>query len=107
MRVVEYPVEVGRIVRSTAGRDKGRYFVIMDIIDEQYVHIADGDLRSKDRPKKKKLRHVKLCPEVLQSIAGKLKEGSRVFDAEIRSAIRAYASESDAQKGEATCQKVT
>jgi ribosomal protein L14E/L6E/L27E len=105
MRVVEYPVEVGRLVKSTAGRDKGRYFVIMDIIDDSYVHIVDGDLRSKDRPKRKKLRHVKLCPEVLNGIAGKLKEGARVFDAEIRSAIRACTSE--AQKGEATCQKPT
>ena len=105
--MVEYPVEIGRLVRSTAGRDKGRVFVILDIIDENYVHIVDGDLRSKDRPKKKKLKHVKLCPEVLNGIAGKLKEGSRVFDAEIRSAIRASISESDAQKGEATCQKAT
>jgi len=107
MRVVEYPVEIGRLVKSTAGRDKGRYFVILDIIDENYVHIVDGDLRSKDRPKKKKLKHVKLCPEVLSSIAGKLKEGARVFDAEIRSAIRTSTGESDAQKGEATCQKAT
>ena len=107
MRMVEYPVEVGRLVKSTAGRDKGRHFVIMAIIDEQYVHIVDGDLRSKERPKKKKLRHLKLCPEVLCGIAGKLKEGARVFDAEIRSAIRAAVGESEAQKGEAACQKAT
>lgn len=105
MRVVEYPVEIGRLVKSTAGRDKGRYFVITDIIDESYVHIVDGDLRSKDRPKKKKLRHVKLCSEVLTGIAGKLKGGARVFDAEIRSAIRASIGDSETQKGEATCQK--
>lgn len=105
--MVEYPVEIGRLVKSAAGRDKGRYFVIIDIIDGQYVHIVDGDLRSKDRPKKKKLKHLKLCPEVLYGIAGKLKEGARVFDAEIRSAIRTSISESDAQKGEATCQKAT
>lgn len=105
--MVEYTVEVGRLVKSTAGRDKGRYFVIMDIIDGQYVHIVDGDLRSKDRPKKKKLRHLKLCSEVLSNIAGKLKEGARVFDAEIRSAIRTSINESDAKKGEATCQKAT
>ena len=105
--MVEYPVEIGRLVKSAAGRDKGRYFVILDIIDENYVHIVDGDLRSKDRPKKKKLKHVKLCPEVLTGIAGKLKEGARVFDAELRSAIRASIGESDAQKGEVTCQKAT
>ncbi len=107
MRMVEYPAELGRLVKSVAGRDKGRYFVIMGIIDEQYVYIVDGDLRSKDRPKKKKLRHLKLCPEVLTGIAGKLKEGARIFDAELRSAIRTSISESEALKGEATCQKPT
>ncbi len=93
--MVEYPVEVGRIAVSTAGRDKRRYFVIIDIVDAQYVYIADGDLRKKDRPKKKKLRHLRLCPEVLDTIAAKLKDGTKVFDAEIRSALRAYKSESD------------
>ena len=86
--MVEYPVETGRLVLSMAGRDMGRIFMILDIIDEQYVYIVDGDLRTKDRPKKKKLKHLKLCPEVLTGIAGKIKEGTKVFDAEIRSAIR-------------------
>ena len=94
--MVEYPVEIGRIAVSTAGRDKKRYFVIIDIIDAQYVYIADGDLRKKDHPKKKKLRHLKLCPGVLESISAKLKEGTMVFDAEIRSALRAFRCENDA-----------
>jgi large subunit ribosomal protein L14e len=86
--VVEYPVEIGRLAISTAGRDKGKIFMILDIIDKQYVYIVDGSLRTKDRAKKKKLKHLKLCPEVLRGIADKLREGARVFDAEIRSAIR-------------------
>ena len=94
--MVEYPVEIGRVGIATAGRDKGKYFVIIEIIDSQYVYIADGDLRTKDHPKKKKLRHLKLCPDVLSSIAAKLKQGTKVFDAEIRSAIRSCMSESDA-----------
>lgn len=86
--MVEYPVEMGRLALSTAGRDKGRIFMILDIIDKQYVYIVDGDLRTKESPKKKKLKHLKLYPEVLSGIAEKLKEGKKVFDAEIRSAIR-------------------
>lgn len=86
--MVEYPVEIGRLVMSTAGRDKDKIFMILDIIDKQYVYIADGELRTKDRPKRKKLKHLKLYPEVLSGIAEKLKEGKKVFDAEIRSAIR-------------------
>lgn len=94
--MVEYPVEIGRVAKSAAGRDKGRYFVIIEIIDSQYVYIADGDLRTKDHPKKKKLRHLRLSQDVLGGIAAKLKEGTKVFDAEIRSAIRSCISESDA-----------
>lgn len=105
--MVTYAAEIGRLAVSTAGRDKGRMFVVVDIIDEQYVYIVDGDLRKKDRPKKKKLRHLKLCPDVLGGIATKLKTGEKVFDAEIRSAIRSCMRESDAEKGEATCQKAT
>lgn len=86
--MVEYAVEIGRLALSTAGRDKDKIFMILDIIDEQYVYIVDGDLRTKEKPKKKKLRHLKLYPEVLSVIAEKLKEGKKVFDAEIRSAIR-------------------
>jgi ribosomal protein L14E/L6E/L27E len=97
--VVEYPVEKGRLAISTAGRDKGKIFMILDIIDEQYVYIVDGDLRTKDRPKKKKLKHLKLCPVVLEGIAEKLKEGVRVFDAEIRSAIRQNGSDSGSCSG--------
>lgn len=86
--MVEYTVETGRLALSMAGRDKGKIFMILDIIDKQYVYIVDGILRTKDRPKKKKLKHLKLLPEVLNGIAAKLREGTKVFDAEIRSAIR-------------------
>ena len=105
--MVGYPVEIGRVAVSTAGRDKGRFFMILDIIDDQYVYIVDGDLRLKERPKKKKLRHLKLCADVLTVIAGKINEGARVFDAEIRSAIRSSQCYKDALKGELTCQKAT
>lgn len=94
--MVEYTVEVGRLALSTAGRDKDKIYMILDIIDKQYVYIVDGDLRTKDKPKKKKLKHLKLYPEVLSGIAEKLKEGMKVFDAEIRSAIRSSKDKSSA-----------
>lgn len=43
----------GQIILSKAGRDAGRYFVVIDILNSEYVLIADGDLRKIDRPKKK------------------------------------------------------
>jgi ribosomal protein L14E/L6E/L27E len=94
--MVLYPVQVGRIAISKAGRDTGRVFVILEVIDTHYVYIVDGDLRKLERPKKKKLKHLKMTQNVLENIAQKLMNGTKVFDAEIRSAIRSLQSDSDA-----------
>ena len=49
-----------KFIISLAGRDKGRIFVVVDDSEENYVSIADGMLRSVDKPKRKKRRHVQL-----------------------------------------------
>ena len=41
----------GKVVYSKAGRDKGKCFVIIEVIDEQYVYISDGRLRKIEKPK--------------------------------------------------------
>jgi len=51
-------MKCGQFVLSIAGRDKGRIFAVMEITDEDYVMIADGMLRSINKPKKKKLKHL-------------------------------------------------
>jgi len=48
----------GQIVRSKKGRDEGKVFVILDIIDKDYLFLVDGKLRKLDRPKKKKVKHL-------------------------------------------------
>lgn len=71
------PITVGRVVRSTAGRDKGRLFLAIGVFDEEHLLIADGDLRKVEKPKKKKLRHLIAtaseceCPDI-----GKLRNSS-------------------------------
>ena len=52
-------MEKGTIVLSTAGRDSGRLFAVVGIPEDNFRLIADGRLRKLDRPKKKKLRHLK------------------------------------------------
>ncbi len=51
-------ISVGQIVKSKAGRDQDRIFIVLQIVDEQYVLIADGDFRKVDKPKKKKIKHL-------------------------------------------------
>jgi len=52
-------MDPGTIVLSTAGRDSGRLFAVVGTPEEGFRWIADGRLRGLDRPKKKKLRHLK------------------------------------------------
>lgn len=80
-------VKLGSVVIATAGRDSGRNFLVVGIPDDNYVYIADGNLRRLAKPKKKKLKHIALTPHMLIGIGDKLMEGKKVFDAEIRSAL--------------------
>ncbi len=48
------------VATSLAGRDKGRTFVIVGVLDEEHVYIADGRMRKIEKPKKKKLKHLKV-----------------------------------------------
>ena len=35
-------MELGQVVYSKQGRDSGRYYAVVEIVDETYVKIADG-----------------------------------------------------------------
>lgn len=47
----------GMLARSAAGHDTGHLYVIIRS-DDAYVYLADGKIRTVDRPKKKKKKHV-------------------------------------------------
>ena len=51
--------EVGMLARSKAGHDKGHVYVIFEV-DEAYVYLIDGSIRTMSRPKKKKKKHVQI-----------------------------------------------
>lgn len=80
-------IKLGQIVYSTAGRDRGRYFMVVDIIDDQYVMIVDGDLRKIQKPKKKKLKHIKKTNIIVQELKEKIEEGKPIKDADIRKSV--------------------
>ncbi len=80
-------MEIGRVVLATAGRDSGNIFVIVGQLDENHVLIANGTNRSIEKPKKKKLKHLKPLPNSLEGIREKILNGKKVFDAEIRKSL--------------------
>lgn len=82
-------IEIGSVVISKAGRDSGHTFVVVAEDGENYVYLADGKFRKLDRPKKKKIKHVDETGMFLEKVADKIKAGTKVFDAEIKGALRA------------------
>jgi len=54
--------KTGMLAKSKAGHDAGKVYVIMDT-DDAYVYLADGVIRTLDRMKKKKKKHVQLICE--------------------------------------------
>ena len=80
-------IQIGDLVVSRAGRDKGRPFVVLSA-EEGFVYLVDGDLRKLDRPKKKKRMHVKPYPKK-GSCRMEFPEGQRLCDADIRKHIAA------------------
>ena len=50
-------MQPGMTVQAKAGRDKGRFFLILKI-EDGYAYIADGKTRKLEKPKKKKLIHL-------------------------------------------------
>ena len=77
------PIREGDIVLSRAGRDSGRAFVVLEAIDENYVLIVDGRLRTLERPKKKKRMHLLKASETRMELSG------RLLDADFRKFLTA------------------
>lgn len=84
------PITLGSVVYSRAGRDKGRFFLVVEVVDDNFVRIADGRVRLLAKAKLKKIKHLKNEGVVIQKIADKLACNTKVFDAELFSALKIY-----------------
>ena len=82
-------VDVGYIVISKAGRDKGQKFIVL-ARDSEFAYIADGDMRKTDAPKKKKWKHLQLTNYKSDFIENKLATAGKVTNAELRKALADY-----------------
>ena len=76
-------IEISDVVTSTAGRDKGKLFYVIDC-DEVFLRLANGKDRTLDKPKRKKLRHVQKVLRSETRVAAKLASGDKVLNSELR-----------------------
>ena len=86
-------MNVGSVVYSQSGRDLGRIYMVLKVDPDKagYVFVVDGDVRTLDNPKRKNAKHLAYKGEELAAIADKLQKGVKVYDSEIKSALRAVA----------------
>ena len=96
-------MEIGAVVLSRRGRDKGHYFVCVKVPGESEILIADGELHKLKKPKKKNIKHVKPNGAMLEKVKEKLNAGKKVFDSEIRKGLRPFNEKTE----EKECQKMT
>ena len=77
-------VFAGEVVYSKAGRDKDKPFVVLEVIDGQFVMLADGRMRRVDKPKKKKMKHLLKSGYTSSYIQEKLAEGVKVTNPDLK-----------------------
>ncbi len=76
-------IEISDVVVSTAGRDAGEWFYVIDE-DPIYLFLANGKDRTVEKPKRKKRKHVEKVLRSETRVAGKIKNGDKVLNGELR-----------------------
>jgi len=94
--------EIGQIVQILQGREAGQYAIVINIVDDRFVLLADGEKRKYDRPKKKNLNHVKAINFISPEVQNSLLETGRVTNGKLRFAISKFVNEvlTDLKKGD-------
>ncbi|MCL2082811.1 MAG: RNA-binding protein [Oscillospiraceae bacterium] len=93
-------MEIGDIIISRQGRDKGRIMFIVDNCpDGNDIFVADGRARRIEKPKRKRKKHVwqLACPQV--GVSEKLRAGKKVTNSELRKTISSMRQEIEPKTG--------
>ena len=80
------------IVRSDAGRDKGKLFVVL-AVEGEYLLLADGKGRKVESPKRKKRRHVLFVAADENRLSDKIKSEEKITNSELRRTLAGYRTE--------------
>ena len=84
-----FSFEEGRIVQSIQGRDAKAFFIILNQLEDGFVAIADGERHKLSHPKRKKTKHLRAKPELLD-LETLRPEGGALQDSDLRRALERY-----------------
>ena len=88
-------ITISDVVVSTAGRDRGDWFYVINE-DPVYLMLANGKDRTLDKPKRKKRKHVQKVLRAETRVAEKLRLGDKVLNGELRRDLAYLASQMQA-----------
>ena len=74
---------IADVVISTAGRDAGSLYYVIDA-DDVYLALVNGKDRSLEKPKRKKRKHASKVLRSETRVAEKLRTGDKVLNSELR-----------------------
>ena len=74
---------IADVVISTAGRDKGSLFYVIET-NPEFLMLANGKDRTLDKPKRKKRKHIQKVLRSETRVAEKLRLGDKVLNSELR-----------------------
>ena len=77
---------VGQVLEVLSIRETGRLFFIVKIVDHEYVLISDGKKRKLDRPKLKKVKHLKVYSFLNDKVKNKIASDT-ITDAFLRAEL--------------------
>lgn len=86
---MELKFHPGELVYANAGRDKGKYFIVLTL-ENEFLYLCDGKIRKLNNLKKKKMKHVKSLNVVVETIADKICAGEELTDKQIRKTISEF-----------------
>ena len=71
------------LVLSIAGHDKGMLFYVIST-DGVYVNLVNGKERTLEKPKRKKLKHVRKLLRQESPLTVKIRSGEHILNSELR-----------------------
>ena len=87
-------IAASNIVRSSAGRDRGKLFVVL-AVEGEYLLLADGKSRKVESPKRKKRRHVRFVAADESRLSEEIRGEAHITNSELRRTLAAYRGEVD------------
>ena len=71
--------------------------IVISLAGREYALLADGKTRRLERPKRKKLKHIRFAARIDSKVAKKLTAGDQVLNSELRRDLAIFGQEFNSQ----------